>query len=111
MLAVGLTPAQAIGAGLLTEVFGTGNGLHSYVKQRVVDFRTAKWLLAGAIPAVIAGSLAAHYVDPTLLKGIFGAGLIVLGGFLVYYESPKSVNLESARAISSKRNTAVAERP
>ena len=27
MLVVGLTPVQAIGAGLLTEVFGMGNGL------------------------------------------------------------------------------------
>jgi uncharacterized membrane protein YfcA len=86
MLIVGLTPSQAIGAGLLTEVFGMGNGLRSYVQQRVVDFRTAKWLLAGALPAVVVGAFAAHLVDPTILKLIFGAGLIVLGVFLVYYD-------------------------
>jgi uncharacterized membrane protein YfcA len=88
MLVVGLTPSQAIGAGLLTEVFGMGNGLRSYVKQRVVDFRTAKWLLAGSVPAIVVGSFAAHYVDPGVLKLIFGGGLLLLGGFLVYYESP-----------------------
>ena len=88
MLVVGLTPSQAIGAGLLTEVFGMGNGLRSYVKQRVVDFQTAKWLLLGSIPAIVVGAFAAHYVDPGLLKLIFGAGLLLLGGFLVYYESP-----------------------
>jgi len=88
MLVVGLTPSQAIGAGLLTEVFGMGNGLRSYVKQRVVDFGTAKWLLLGAVPAVVAGALAAHYIPTTILKGSFGVGLLVLGGFLVYYESP-----------------------
>lgn len=86
MLGVGLTPAQAIGAGLLTEVFGMGNGLRSYVKQGVVDYRTAKWLLAGAVPAVVVGAFAAHYVDPTVLKLLFGAGLIILGAFLVYYD-------------------------
>jgi uncharacterized membrane protein YfcA len=86
MLGVGLTPSQAIGAGLLTEVFGMGNGLRSYVKQRVVDFQTAKWLLVGAVPAVVVGAFAAHFVDPQILKGIFGAGLLVLGGFLVYYD-------------------------
>ena len=86
MLVVGLTPAQAIGAGLLTEVFGMGNGLRSYVQQGVVDYRTAKWLLAGAVPAVVLGALAAHYVDPTLLKLLFGAGLVLLGAFLVYYD-------------------------
>src|SRR6056297_849655 len=89
MLGVGLAPAQAIGAGLLTEVFGMGNGLRSYVKQGVVDYRTAKWLLLGAVPAVIVGSVAAHFVDPTLLKLLFGAGLILLGRFLVYYDPPE----------------------
>ena len=89
MLGVGLTPSQAIGAGLLTEVFGMGNGLRSYVKQQVVDFRTAKWLLAGAVPAVVVGAFAAHFVDPQILKGIFGVGLVGLGGFLVYYDPPE----------------------
>ncbi|MFB6353641.1 MAG: sulfite exporter TauE/SafE family protein [Halobacteriales archaeon] len=89
MLVVGLSPSQAIGAGLLTEVFGMGNGLRSYVNQRVVDFATAKWLLVGAVPAVIVGALLAHYVEPTILKVAFGAGLIVLGGFLVYYDAPE----------------------
>src|SRR6056297_3815204 len=89
MLVVGLTPSQAIGAGLLTEVFGMGNGLRSYVGQRVVDFGTAKWLLLGSIPAIVVGAFAAHLVDPSLLKLVFGAGLLGLGGFLVYYESPE----------------------
>jgi uncharacterized membrane protein YfcA len=89
MLVVGLTPAQAIGAGLLTEVFGMGNGLRSYVKQGVVDYRTSKWLLAGALPAVIVGAVMAHYVDPTLLKLAFGGGLVLLGSFLVYYDPPE----------------------
>jgi len=90
MLVVGLTPSQAIGAGLLTEVFGMGNGLRSYVQQGVVDYRTAKWLLLGAVPAVVVGALAANFVEPTVLKLLFGAGLVVLGGFLVYYDTPEA---------------------
>lgn len=89
MLIVGLSPSQAIGAGLLTEVFGMGNGLRSYVTQSVVDYATAKWLLLGAVPAVVAGALAAHVVPTTLLKLAFGAGLLLLGGFLVYYDPPE----------------------
>ncbi|WP_332312651.1 sulfite exporter TauE/SafE family protein, partial [Natronomonas sp.] len=89
MLVVGLSPAQAIGAGLLTEVAGMGNGLRAYVKQCVVDYATAKWLLAGSIPAIVVGALLAHRVDPTVLKLAFGAGLLVLGGFLVFYPSPE----------------------
>jgi uncharacterized membrane protein YfcA len=87
MIIVGLTPAQAIGAGLLTEVFGMGNGLRSYVQQGVVDYATAKWLLLGSIPAIVVGAFAAHYVDPTILKLIFGIGLLVLGAFLVLNKS------------------------
>lgn len=90
LLIVGLTPAQAVGAGLLTELFGMGNGLRSYVKQDVVDYATAKYLLVGAVPAVVIGAFAAHYIDPRLLKLAFGAGLVLLGGFLLYYEPPEN---------------------
>lgn len=86
ILVVGLSPTQAIGAGLLTEVFGMGNGLREYVGQTVVDYATAKWLLLGAVPAVVAGAILAHYMEPRLLKAIFGVGLLVLGGFLVFYD-------------------------
>lgn len=89
MLVVGLTPAQAIGAGLLTELFGMGNGLRAYVQQGVVDYQTATWLLVGAVPAVVVGAFLAHYVDPTLLKLVFGVGLVLLGSFLVYYDPPE----------------------
>lgn len=42
MLVLGLTPAQAVGAGLLTELVGMGIGLREHVKQRVVDYPSAK---------------------------------------------------------------------
>lgn len=90
MLVVGLSPAQAIGAGLMTEVFGMGNGLRSYVKQGAVDYATAKWLLLGSLPAIVRGSLAAHWVDPTLLTLVFGAGVLLLGGFVLFYPSPEA---------------------
>jgi uncharacterized membrane protein YfcA len=35
------------------------------------------------------GALLAHRVDPTILKLVFGAGLLVLGGFLVFYPAPE----------------------
>jgi uncharacterized membrane protein YfcA len=89
MLLVGLSPSQAIGAGLMTEVFGMGNGLLNYVRQRTVDYATAKWLLVGAVPAVVVGAFAAHVVPTTLLTIAFGAGLLLLGGFLVYYDPPE----------------------
>lgn len=103
MLIVGLSPSQAIGAGLLTEVFGMGNGLLNYVRQRVVDYETAKWLLLGAIPAVVTGAIAAHYVPTTLLTLTFGIGLLGLGGFLVYHDSPEKCEPGEAEGEIFKR--------
>jgi len=89
MLVVGLTPAQAIGAGLLTEVFGMGNGLRVYMRQGLVDFVTVRWLLLGAIPTVIVGALVAHHIPGGILKIIFGAGLVFLALFLLIHPAPK----------------------
>ncbi len=84
MLVVGLAPVQAVGAGLLTEVFGMGNGLRSYVRQRLVDYATARWLLVGALPSIVVGALLAHRVPAGILKVIFGVGLLILAGFLIF---------------------------
>lgn len=89
MLVVGLAPAQAVGAGLLTEVFGMGNGLRSYVRAKLVDYATARWLLLGAIPSVVVGAIAADLLSDRILKGIFGIGLLVLAAFLVLVRSPQ----------------------
>ena len=90
ILVVGLSPAQAIGAGLLTEVFGMGNGLRSYVRQRLVDYGTARWTLLGAIPAVAIGAAVAHRIPGSTLKIIFGTGLVILAGFLILFPSPEA---------------------
>ena len=69
MLVVGLTPVQAVGAGLLTEVFGMGNGLRSYVKAKLVDYATARWLLLGSVPAVVVGAVGADMCRTDSSKG------------------------------------------
>ena len=88
MYGVGLEPAQAVGARLMTEIFGMGNGLRSYVQQQVVDYRTARWLLLGSVPAIVVGALFSSAISPTVLKGIFGVGLVILAGFLVFFPAP-----------------------
>lgn len=90
MLVVGLSPVQAVGAGLATEVFGMGNGLRAYVTAKVVDYATARWLLAGAVPSIIVGATVADAVDSGLLQLIFGVGLIVLSGFLIFVRTPEA---------------------
>jgi len=106
ILVVGLSPAQAIGAGLMTEVFGMGNGLLNYVRQNVVDYATAKWLLLGAVPSVVVGALAAHYVPTTLLTIAFGVGLLGLGAFLGLHDPPEEcVPGEEENEFLERKNT------
>lgn len=89
MLVVGLSPAEAVGAGLLTEVFGMGNGLRSYVKAKLVDYDTARWNLLSAVPMVVLGVIVSHSVPGEVLKAIFGVGLLVLSGFLLFTPAPE----------------------
>jgi len=114
LLVVGLSPAQAIGAGLMTELFGMGNGLRSYVKQKVVDYATAKWLLLGALPSVAVGAVLAHQVPGTLLKYLFGVGLVVLAAFLIFQPAPEECEPgeaegEMIRRRSGNKGTTVIE--
>lgn len=107
MLAVGLPPAQAVGAGLLTEVFGMGNGLRSYVRQRLVDYATARWLLLGAgihalsaapawhvvvwsVPGVLVGSTlgsrVGRYLPASLMEKVLGGVFALVGGLVLVLE-------------------------
>jgi uncharacterized membrane protein YfcA len=47
ILALGLPPEVAIGAGLITEVFGFASGLFAYARKRLIDYRLglARWWL------------------------------------------------------------------
>ncbi|MBT3362076.1 MAG: sulfite exporter TauE/SafE family protein [Chloroflexi bacterium] len=90
LLALGLEPAEAIGAGLITQLFGTSFGTINYVRQKVVDYTTAKLLLIPAVPAAIAGSFLARYIAPNALQITFGVALIALASILIYNSTRKS---------------------
>lgn len=89
LLVVGLEPSQAIGAGLITELFGTGLGAFNYVRQRVVDFRTVRFLLAASIPAAIAGAYVSNYINPGILQVVLGIALFVLAVIVLYHSTQK----------------------
>ncbi len=73
-----------IGAGLMTEMFGTAFGSSNYLRQGVVDFLTARRLLMASIPAAIAGAFSAYHIEPGDLRIVFGAGLAVLALVVLY---------------------------
>ena len=84
LLVVGVSPAQAIGGGLMTMIFGTGSGAFSYVRQGVVDFTIVKSLLLVTVPFAMAGAVLALLSDPDALRVLFGVMLFALAAFLLW---------------------------
>lgn len=106
LLVLGLQPAQAVGAGLMTELFGTGFGAYNYVRQKVVDYRTARFLLLASVPAAVAGALVAHRLPTATLQTIFGIALVVLAAILLYHTTQKE-KPSSSRIIREDRKVTV----
>ena len=110
MLVVGLSPVQAVGAGLLTEVFGMGNGLRSYVRARLVDYATAKWLLLGALPLVILGAHCCGYgAEPGTQDDLWGwpidlGGVSHFGSFARRVRAGRSRNGYHRSEVRGPRN-------
>ena len=84
LLVVGVSPAEAIGGGLMTMIFGTASGTFSYVRQGVVDFTIVKSLLLVTVPFAMAGAVVALMSDPDALRVLFGVMLFALAAFLVW---------------------------
>jgi len=78
LLVLGLPPETAVGAGLVTEVFGFASGLTAYVRRGLIDYALARMLLVVTVPAAIGGSLVVHYIRPDILEAILGMGLIAV---------------------------------
>ncbi|MHA2231358.1 MAG: sulfite exporter TauE/SafE family protein [Candidatus Hodarchaeales archaeon] len=79
-----LSPADAFGLALLTEVFGFTSGLAGYSRRKLIDYRTAIVLLAITIPAAIIGTMIKRqFEDPEILNFLFGIGLWLLAAYVV----------------------------
>ena len=96
LLVVGVSPAEAIGGGLMTMIFGTASGTFSYVRQGVVDFTIVKSLLLVTVPFAMAGAVMSLMIDPDALRVLFGVMLFALAAFLVWS------NLRRARAEAAR---------
>ena len=84
LLVVGVSPAEAIGGGLMTMIFGTASGTFSYVRQGVVDFTIVKSLLLVTVPFAMAGAVVSLMSDPDALRVLFGVMLFALAAFLLW---------------------------
>ena len=78
ILGLGLPPEIAIGAGLITEVFGFGSGLWAYYRKKLIDYHLGISLLMATIPLALVGTWLSHQVEPDILKTILGVGLFAI---------------------------------
>ena len=79
ILVLGLDPKIAIGAALMTELFGFSSGLMAYVRSGLIDYSLGRALVFFAVPAAVIGTLLSHYIPPDILKAVFATGVIYVG--------------------------------
>jgi uncharacterized membrane protein YfcA len=78
ILGLGLPPQLAIGSGLVVEAFGFGSGVYAYVRRQLIDYRIGRAMLVATVPAALAGTVAAHYVQADILKAVLAMGLFAV---------------------------------
>lgn len=67
-----LTPAAAIGMALFTEFFGFASGVAGYARRCLIDYGIARQMIVVAVPFAAAGAVASAFLNPALLKAIYG---------------------------------------
>lgn len=79
MIALDLSPHTAVGAALLTELFGFSSGLYAYVRAKLIDYNLGINLLVVSVPLALLGAYFSDAFPDTVVKSIFGVGIIVIG--------------------------------
>ncbi len=92
ILALRLPPEVAIGAGLITEVFGFASGLYAYARKHLIDYQLGVSLLVVTIPAALVGTWVAGWVEPEFLKIALGVGLFAIALSFLHAPEHKDVS-------------------
>ena len=91
VLVLGIAPEVAIGAALITEVFGFTSGFYSYARRRVIDYRLGTALLVATIPMALLGTWISELIEPDVLKAILGVGLFAVAANALRKLEPEAV--------------------
>lgn len=78
VLVLGLEPKVAIGAALITEVFGFASGVSAHARAGTIDWTIARTLALFSVPAAVVGALLAGAMPADLLKLLLGFGLLAI---------------------------------
>jgi uncharacterized membrane protein YfcA len=88
VIVLGLDPVIAIGAALLTEVFGFASGVVAHARARAIDWLAVKRLVVVSVPFAVVGSLLADIAPETFLKMLLGFGLLFIAVTFIRHHDP-----------------------
>lgn len=89
--------AAAVGAALMTQVFGFASGFIGYYRKRLIDFRSAMPFLTISIPIAIGGGLllAELKEQEVLLKGAYAMLMLGLCPVILRHTPPRKMYIEA----------------
>ncbi len=99
VIVLGLDPVIAIGAALLTEVFGFASGVIAHERAKAIDWLAVRRLIVVSVPAAVAGSLLAGFAPETLLKLLLGIGLFLIALTFIRHHDPEAEDEEISRGV------------
>ena len=99
LIVLGLDPVIAIGAALLTEVFGFASGVVAHARAKAIDWFAVRRLVVVSVPFAVVGSLLAGYAPATFLKLLLGFGLLFIAFTFIRHHDPEVEDAEIAAGV------------
>ncbi len=99
VIVLGLNPVIAIGAALLTEVFGFASGVIAHARAKAIDWLAVRRLIVVSVPMAVVGSLLAGFAPETVLKLLLGFGLLFIAVTFIRHHDPKVEDEEIAAGV------------
>ena len=81
---MGLSPVEARGINLIYFIPAAAASLIGHIKNRLVDWWAFFLTLAPALLTTLAASLLIDSLNPSIVKKLFGAFLIVVGAYEIF---------------------------
>ena len=93
-----LATSAAIGAALMTEVFGFSSGFIGYYRKRLIDFQSGLPFIFVSIPVAIVGALLFGILQEQeiILKGAYALLMLILCPVILRHTPPRDMLMDSA---------------
>ena len=93
-----LATSAAIGAALMTEVFGFSSGFIGYYRKRLIDFQSGLPFILVSIPVAIVGALLFGILQEQeiILKGAYALLMLILCPVILRHTPPRDMLMDSA---------------